>query len=77
MDEDLLERVAAAGAGRLRVEALLARLPEDQATAVRARIIDEEAYADIAGRLRCSQSVIRQRVSRGLGTLRTLVEEDA
>ena len=76
LDEDLLERVAAAGADA-RVEALLARLPEDQATAVRARIIDEEAYADIAGRLRCSQSVIRQRVSRGLGTLRTLVEEDA
>ena len=76
LDDDLLERVASAGA-ELRVDALLSRLPEDQAVAVRARIIDDEAYADIASRLRCSQSVVRQRVSRGLGTLRTLVEEDA
>lgn len=76
LDDELLEAVAAAGADE-RVQALLARLPRDQAAAVRARIIDEEDYAAIAARLRCSQSVIRQRVSRGLGTLRTLVEEDA
>jgi RNA polymerase sigma factor (sigma-70 family) len=76
LDDDLLEIVAAAGAD-VRVNAMLARLPQEQAMAVRARIIDEEAYADIADRLRCSQSVVRQRVSRGLGVLRTLVEEDA
>jgi RNA polymerase sigma factor (sigma-70 family) len=76
LSDDLLETVAAAGAD-VRVHALLARLPQDQATAVRARIIDEEDYAEIANRLRCSQSVVRQRVSRGLGALRTLVEEDA
>jgi RNA polymerase sigma-70 factor (ECF subfamily) len=75
LNDDLLERVASARAD-LRVDALLSRLPEDQAVAVRARIIDEEGHADIASRLRCSQSVVRQRVSRGLGTLRTLVEED-
>lgn len=55
---------------------LLERLPEDQARAVRARVIDEQDYAEIAGRLRCSQSVVRQRVSRGLGTLRALIKED-
>lgn len=76
LDDDLLEAVAAAGADE-RVQAMLARLPEDQAAAVRARIIDEEDYAQIAARMRCSQSVVRQRVSRGLGTLRSLVEEDA
>lgn len=76
LDDDLLDTVAAAGAD-VRVNALLARLPHEQATAVRARIVDEEAYADIAERLQCSQSVIRQRVSRGLVALRTLVEEDA
>jgi RNA polymerase sigma factor (sigma-70 family) len=75
LDDDLLERVARAGADE-RVAALLDRLPPDQAQAVRARIVDEEAYAEIAGRLRCSQSVVRQRVSRGLGTLRALIEED-
>ena len=75
LDEDLLERVARAGADE-RVAALLERLPRDQAQAVRARVIDEQDYAEIAGQLRCSQSVVRQRVSRGLGTLRALVRED-
>ncbi len=75
LDEDLLERVARAGADE-RVAALLDRLPHEQAQAVRSRVIDEEDYAEIAGRLRCSQSVVRQRVSRGLGTLRAFVEED-
>jgi RNA polymerase sigma-70 factor (ECF subfamily) len=75
LGDDLLERVASAGADE-RVAALLARLPADQAEAVRARVIDEEAYEDIAGRLRCSQSVVRKRVSRGLSNLRMLVEED-
>ena len=60
-----------------RVADLLDRLPAEQAQAIRSRVIDEEDYADIAGRLHCSQSVIRQRVSRGLGALRTLMEEDA
>ncbi len=75
LDDDLLERVARAGADD-RVAALLERLPRDQAQAVRARVIDEQDYAEIAGQLRCSQSVVRQRVSRGLGTLRALVRED-
>ena len=75
LDDDLLERVARAGADG-RVAELLDRLPDDQAEAVRARVIDEQDYAEIAGRLRCSQSVVRQRVSRGLGTLRALIKED-
>jgi RNA polymerase sigma-70 factor (ECF subfamily) len=75
LDDDLLERVARAGADE-RVAELLDRLPDDQAQAVRARVIDEQDYAQIAGRLRCSQSVVRQRVSRGLGTLRALIKED-
>lgn len=75
LDDDLLERVARAGADD-RVAGLLDRLPDDQAHAVRARVIDEQDYAQIAGRLRCSQSVVRQRVSRGLGTLRALIKED-
>jgi RNA polymerase sigma-70 factor (ECF subfamily) len=76
LDDDLLERVARAG-GDDRVDELLKRLPPDQADAVKARVIDEEDYAEIAARLRCSQSVVRQRVSRGLGTLRALIKEEA
>jgi RNA polymerase sigma-70 factor (ECF subfamily) len=75
LDDDLLERVARAGGDR-RVEALLDQLAPDQAQAVRARVIDEQDYADIANRMRCSQSVVRQRVSRGLGELRALIKEE-
>jgi RNA polymerase sigma factor (sigma-70 family) len=56
------------------VEAV-ASLPDDQRAAVIARHVDGESYAEIAQRLACSQSVVRQRVSRGLRTLRTRLEE--
>jgi RNA polymerase sigma factor (sigma-70 family) len=72
LDDDLLDRVA-----RIDTEALLSRLGPDQAEAVRARVLDDEDYRVIAARLRCSESVVRQRVSRGLATLRTILEEEA
>ncbi|WP_158276906.1 RNA polymerase sigma factor [Paraconexibacter algicola] len=53
----------------------LAGLPPEQAAAVVARVIDEHAYEDIARELRCSPSVVRQRVSRGLRTLRAGLKE--
>jgi RNA polymerase sigma-70 factor (ECF subfamily) len=56
------------------VEAVEA-LPDDQRAAVLARHVDGESYAEIAQRLSCSESVIRQRVSRGLRTLRTRLED--
>jgi RNA polymerase sigma-70 factor (ECF subfamily) len=76
LDDELLERIAAIGAGE-RAEALLAQLPPDQASAVRARVLDEQPYDRIAARLRCSESVVRQRVSRGLATLRRIHQEEA
>jgi RNA polymerase sigma factor (sigma-70 family) len=59
----------------LDVGELLAGLPTDQRAAVQARILDERSYADIARELRCSSSVVRKRVSRGLARLRATVEE--
>ena len=46
-------------------------LPPDQLEALRARVIDERDYEDIARDLRCSEAVVRKRVSRALRTLRT------
>jgi RNA polymerase sigma factor (sigma-70 family) len=54
---------------------LVAELPADQREAVRARVIDERDYPEIAKDLRCSEAVVRKRVSRGLGTLRARMEE--
>jgi RNA polymerase sigma factor (sigma-70 family) len=55
--------------------AALADLPEDQRQAIHARIVEERDYADIARELRCSEQVVRKRVSRGLAVLRARVEE--
>lgn len=50
-------------------------LPADQRAAVLARHVEGASYAEIATRLRCSESVVRQRVSRGLRALRLRLEE--
>lgn len=49
---------------------LLAELPPDERAAVRARVIDERPYGEIARSLGCSEMVVRKRVSRGLARLR-------
>jgi RNA polymerase sigma factor (sigma-70 family) len=75
LDDELLSRIERLG-GDARVEALLARLTPEQSDAVRARVLEEEDYAGIASRMRCSESVVRQRVSRGLAVLRRIHEEE-
>lgn len=54
---------------------VLGRLPVDQATAIHGRVVEERTYAELAAALRCSESVVRQRVSRGLQTLRATFKE--
>lgn len=49
---------------------LLEMLPQDQRDAIRARIIDDVGYDDLARQLELSPAAVRQRVSRGLATLR-------
>ena len=58
-----------------RLERLLAQLPAPQRDAVRARILDERSYLDIAGEMACSEAVVRQRVHRGLSRLRERLKE--
>ena len=69
LDDAALERIDAllspAGA-----HAALRRLPPEQREAVSARVVGEQDYAAIAARMRCSESVVRQRVSRGLAAMR-------
>jgi RNA polymerase sigma-70 factor (ECF subfamily) len=57
------------------VTQLLERLPAEQREAVRARILDERSYPDIAGELQTSELVIRKRVSCGLSNLRAELEK--
>ena len=55
--------------------AALEGLSEDQRLAVRGRVLEESEYDDLARALRCSPGVVRQRVSRGLRTLRDRLED--
>jgi RNA polymerase sigma-70 factor (ECF subfamily) len=54
---------------------LLEDLPAGQRDAIRAHVLDERSYRDIAGELQTSELVIRKRVSRGLSTLKRQLEE--
>ena len=74
LDDEVIERIESAPAD-VRALELLERLPEDQRAAVRARVVDERDYAEIANELRCSESVVRKRVSRGLASLRARLKE--
>jgi RNA polymerase sigma-70 factor (ECF subfamily) len=49
---------------------MLVGLPPDQRSAIRAHVIDERTYAEIAHAEQVSEPVVRQRVSRGLSALR-------
>jgi RNA polymerase sigma-70 factor (ECF subfamily) len=51
----------------------LAQLPQDQRTAVEARVLEERSYSDIAQELGTSETVVRMRVSRGLASLRARI----
>lgn len=74
LDDDELDAVMACDDG-IRAEALLDSLPEEQAVAVRGRVLDEESYAELSRRLRCSEPTVRKRVSRGLLTLKRRLKE--
>lgn len=78
MSDDDLDRVEAladlAAGGASGLLGLLDALPAGQRDAVVARILDERDYPEIARELRCSEAVVRQRVSRGLATLRSQLE---
>jgi RNA polymerase sigma factor (sigma-70 family) len=71
IDDDDLARVdELAGLGEQPALSLVEALPADERSAVRARILDERDYSDIATELECSESVVRKRVSRGLARVR-------
>ncbi len=49
---------------------VLSELPPDQRRLVASHVIDERPYGELAGELQTSEAVVRQRMSRGLASLR-------
>jgi RNA polymerase sigma factor (sigma-70 family) len=70
-----LERVEELASLNDEVMARVAQLPPVLRDAVIGHVVDERPYEQIASELRCSESVVRQRVSRALRTLRSQMEE--
>jgi RNA polymerase sigma factor (sigma-70 family) len=73
-DEDLLRVHELVSVGETALK-LLEQLPAAQRDAVRARVVDELGYEQLALQLGHSEQVIRQHVSRGLRKLRALMED--
>jgi RNA polymerase sigma factor (sigma-70 family) len=71
-DAELLRIESLAGGPALD---LLHDLPADQSAAIAGRILEDRDYAELAAALDCSESVVRQRVSRGLRSLRSRLEQ--
>jgi RNA polymerase sigma factor (sigma-70 family) len=69
-DGDLERTEAIADSCRGRLDELVHGLPAAERTAVTLRVVDERTYSEIARELRCSEMVVRKRVSRGLSRLR-------
>jgi RNA polymerase sigma factor (sigma-70 family) len=76
LDDDMAGAISRLIAGPDQATAALARLPQEQRRAIEGRVLQERDYADIAGELRCSEAVVRQRVSRGLRALRIRLAGD-
>ena len=74
LDDRDLERVEEISAETDLMRELALRLDPDQLQALQARVLEEREYAEIAAQLKCSESVVRKRVSRALGVLRSAME---
>lgn len=75
LTDSSMERVEELASPHEELLAHVSRLPEEQRAALLARIVHERSYEQISEELSCSQAVVRQRVSRGLKTLREQVKQ--
>jgi RNA polymerase sigma factor (sigma-70 family) len=75
LDDGDLDRIEEVAYGGGRLLALVEDLPADERFAVRSRVLEDRPYREIASELRCSEMVIRKRVSRGLARMRDQLKE--
>lgn len=76
LDDDDLERTASLAVEEIGpVAELVEALPVAERYAVKARVLDQRSYSEIATSLHCSEMVVRKRVSRGLARVRRTLEE--
>jgi RNA polymerase sigma factor (sigma-70 family) len=74
VDDEAAELIEALGPGDTPALDALGELSGLLREAVAGRIVDEREYRELAASLRCSESVVRQRVRRGLARMRERLE---
>jgi RNA polymerase sigma factor (sigma-70 family) len=74
LDDNAIDRILALDDQR--ATRALASLPVEQAAAIVGRVVEDRGYGELAANLECSESLVRQRVSRGLRAMRSRLEED-
>jgi RNA polymerase sigma factor (sigma-70 family) len=74
IDDEALERIEALVSPNNNVLDALSELAEPIREAVSGRVLEEREYRELASALACSESVVRQRVSRGLARIRDRLE---
>jgi RNA polymerase sigma-70 factor (ECF subfamily) len=75
LDDDDRARIESLGASTV-ASALLEELAPEQRDAVRARVLEDRPYHEIAASLGTSETVVRKRVSRGLTAIRNRMGSD-
>ena len=76
LDDNALDRVETLGSSRRDVSDALEGLSAVLREAVAGRVIEEREYRELAESLQCSESVVRQRVRRGLVQMRNQLEAE-
>jgi RNA polymerase sigma factor (sigma-70 family) len=76
-DIEYLHRQAGLDGLRGRLTEALDAVRPDQAAAIRARVLEEREYAEIAAEFETTPDVIRARVSRGLKTMQRFLGDSA
>ena len=75
LDDADIQRIEEVAEAADLAETVRATLSATEYEALRARAVDEESYAELALRLRCSEAVARKRVSRAIANVRTVIED--
>jgi RNA polymerase sigma factor (sigma-70 family) len=73
LDDADIQRIEEVAEATDLAETVRATLSAADYEALRARAVDEESYAELALRLRCSEAVARKRVSRAIANVRTVI----
>ena len=75
LDDSDIQRIEEIAEAADLADTVRATLSPAEYEALHARAVDEESYAELALRLRCSEAVARKRVSRAIAHMRTVIED--